>query len=159
MPKLIFWGIILLFAEASAQPFKNKHLYVGSGTRYILSEKLDMNTDPEYSSNRYNPDENVQEFNTLFIWQKDKVIRIIFKYESKQANTKKIDVSKLASLNKLLPAFERVKIYYRLKNNKRYDECYCERPGGKFYYKGWNEDGYRYSFKENINKWNKNIIL
>lgn len=155
MFKLIFFFILLIPLEISGQLLKQNRLFVGIGNKYVLSEKVNIDAE-----NGYHVTQN-QEFNTLFIWQKNKVIRIIFKYERKLANKKKLDVSHLPSLDKLIPAFRREKIYYRTRKNtsERYDECFCKRPGGKFYCSSWNNQenlyNYRYQLKKNINRWNK----
>jgi hypothetical protein len=84
-------------------------VYIGNKEKYVLSERV------------RSEDGKVQTFNSLFIWDKDKVIRIVFLYDRKLSMLSKSVTSHLQTFESFLPTFKRCTWYenpkYKSKRN------------------------------------------
>lgn len=89
---ILYQGILITL---HAQTKINSCLYIGNKERYVLTEKVRLN-DGQY-----------QAFNSLFIWQKDKVIRIVFLYDRRFAGLSKANINRLKSFESFLPTFKK----------------------------------------------------
>lgn len=140
MPKEIFFVMLLLITNgtllAQNKMYENC-LFIGNKEKYVLSET----GKPENS--------NEVTYNSLFLWQKDKVVRIVFLYDQKTAS--KYKIQKLKSFNNLLPSF---KNYVVTANHDRNSDIY----DGKIIDKKTGETSnisYNQKLKTVINVWNK----
>jgi hypothetical protein len=90
---VLLQGIIL---KLYAQTKINSCLYIGGKDKYVLSEKIKLDGG------------ETQTFNSLFIWDKDKVIRIVFLYDRKFPALSKSTINHLKSFESFLPTFREV---------------------------------------------------
>jgi len=92
--------ILIIFYQCSisklqAQTKISSCLYIGAKDRYVLTENIKLD------------DGKYQSFNSLFIWEPDKVIRIVFLYDKKLALVPKSDITRLKSFKSFLPTFKK----------------------------------------------------
>jgi hypothetical protein len=119
---IIFYQCFI--AKLQAQTKINSCLYIGAKDRYVLTENIKLD------------DGKYQSFNSLFIWEPDKVIRIVFLYDKKLALVTQSDITRLRSFKSFLPTFKKctwhenpkrrifygVEIYDQTFTDKREDE-------------------------------------
>jgi hypothetical protein len=83
---LVVLLLLVMVGSASSQPLK--YAYIGNKNFTILSEKVHL-------------PQGDQTINSLFVWQKDRVVRILFKYEKTVQSLKEL---KLTDFNSFLPS-------------------------------------------------------
>ncbi|MBB3054407.1 hypothetical protein [Mucilaginibacter gotjawali] len=112
-----------MFITLHAQTKISSCLYIGDKEKYVLSEKI------------RSEDGKVQTFNSLFIWDKDKVIRIVFLYDRKLSRLSTSVINHLQTFESFLPTFKRCTWYENPKyKSKRivifgieiYDETFAD---------------------------------
>jgi len=84
-----------IFVALHAQTKISSCLYLGEKEKYVLTEKIKLDNG-EY-----------QTFNSLFLWDKDKVVRIVFLYDRKLAGLSKANIIQLKSFEGFLPTFKK----------------------------------------------------
>jgi len=88
---LLYFTSVNLQAQTSI----NNCLYIDNVQKYVLSETV------------VSYDGKKQLVNSLFIWEKDKVIRIVFVYDRKLARLSQARVRQLKSFDSFLPDFRK----------------------------------------------------
>lgn len=94
---------------AYSQTKLNNCIYIDDKAKYILSEKIKFQNESD------------QTFNSLFIWQKDKVVRIIFKYVEKMPTSKSGQLRSLQLFRNFIPDIRRYQLFEKVykKNSSR----------------------------------------
>jgi hypothetical protein len=137
--------IVVLFTcfvlSIFAQPPSKNFLYINDKDKYVLSETAEIKDG--YGRSTY------QTFNSLFIWQKDKVVRIVFKYLKRRPGHV---LAKQQLFSRFIPPFKKYTIYARAVSHPAgvYD--------GEIVYgkkSEYNADNYTELFKTAINNWNR----
>ena len=100
-----------IFITIHAQTKINSCLFIGDKEKYVLTEKIKL------ENGQY------QTFNSLFIWNKDKVTRIVFLYDRKLAGLSKLNITRLKSFESFLPTFKKY-IWYENPKDKRRRSVY-----------------------------------
>ncbi|MDB5120064.1 MAG: hypothetical protein JWN56_1282 [Sphingobacteriales bacterium] len=91
----------LFFQNTKAQDTRADFIYLEkTDSTYVLSE----------NSGDYG------DINSLFIWRKDRVLRIIFKYDTITPAPDQIDIKSFTSINTIIPPFQ----YYNLYNKSKW---------------------------------------
>lgn len=99
------WILVLImliqcvFITLHAQTKISSSLYIDDKEKYVLSENVRSDHG------------KIQTFNSLFIWDKDKVIRIVFLYDRKLSMLSKSVTSHLQTFESFLPTFKRCTWY------------------------------------------------
>lgn len=129
-----------IFAQAPGK----KYIYIPDAAKYVLSEQIQLAGGMPVK----------QTFNSLFIWQKDKVIRVVFKYAEKLGK-KNVDIPRATTINSIIPVIKDYKVYAAIQQKNPYGNFILDDTGRA-------EDMLntaavqRYKLKAmiNINKWN-----
>jgi hypothetical protein len=144
-PMLI--GLLLCFAWRSQA--QNRYVYIADARKYVLSESVSVRT----------VGNQPLRFHSLFVWQKDKVVRILFHYGRKLGKAE-FKRSKLTPFESIVPAVKEYRLYSRSRRggyatgNLLDGVAFSGKPENEIL-ANYQEDVYKQRVLVSVNNWNE----